>query len=262
MKIWVLSDIHVELTQGWDLPRPGERPNFDVLVVAGDLIPKMERGVAWLCKRITDRPVIYIPGNHEFYGTDIDRTVAKARIAAEGTNIHVMQNDTVDIAGVRFIAATLWTDFDLFGNAPIAMNAALHAMNDYKRIRKKNHEYRLLPRDTLARHMESRVFIASELAKPFAGSRVVVSHHGPHRDALRPGYETDIISAAYTSALEGLMVSASPDLWIYGHVHISDDRMIDRTRVVSNSKGYGPYRPMGLGNWDNPMFDPLLVIEV
>jgi hypothetical protein len=173
-----------------------------------------------------------------------------------------MQNDVVDIAGVRFIAAALWTDFDLFGNTPVAMNAALHAMNDYKRIRKKNHEYRLLPRDTLARHMESRAFIASESAKPFAGPRVVVTHHGPHRRALRPGYETDIVSAAYTSALEELMVSSRPDLWIYGHVQVSDDRIIGRTRVVSNSKGYGPYRSLGLGDWDNLQFNPSFVVEI
>jgi 3',5'-cyclic AMP phosphodiesterase CpdA len=61
MKIWVLSDVHVELTSGWDLPGPGERPDFDVLVMAGDLVPAMERGVNWLRERVTDRPVIYLP---------------------------------------------------------------------------------------------------------------------------------------------------------------------------------------------------------
>jgi 3',5'-cyclic AMP phosphodiesterase CpdA len=46
MRIWEISDIHVELTHGWDLRGPGERPDFDVLVIAGDLIPRMERGEA------------------------------------------------------------------------------------------------------------------------------------------------------------------------------------------------------------------------
>jgi 3',5'-cyclic AMP phosphodiesterase CpdA len=62
-----MSDIHVELTNGWDLPDPAQRPDFDVLVMAGDLVPAMERGVNWLRARVTDRPVIYIPGNHEAY---------------------------------------------------------------------------------------------------------------------------------------------------------------------------------------------------
>ena len=68
MRLWILSDLHLELTRGWDLPSGAARPDFDVLVIAGDLIPNMERGVAWLAERVTDRPVVYIAGNHEFMG--------------------------------------------------------------------------------------------------------------------------------------------------------------------------------------------------
>jgi len=85
MLLWILSDLHVELTRGWDLPPPEARPDFDVLVVAGDLIPRMERGVSWLLERVPDKPVIYVPGNHEAYGCDERRTVEKAMEAAEGT---------------------------------------------------------------------------------------------------------------------------------------------------------------------------------
>ncbi|WPO42871.1 metallophosphoesterase [Tardiphaga sp. 42S5] len=45
MRIWILSDLHLESTRGWDLPPADARPQFDVLVVAGDLITRMERGV-------------------------------------------------------------------------------------------------------------------------------------------------------------------------------------------------------------------------
>jgi metallophosphoesterase superfamily enzyme len=96
----------MEQTRGWDLPRPDDRPHYDVLIIAGDLITRMERGVARLLERVTDRPVIYVGGNHEAYGTDIDRTIEKARVAAAGTNIHVLENDTVEIDGVTFIGAT------------------------------------------------------------------------------------------------------------------------------------------------------------
>src|SRR5258708_38957943 len=83
--LWEVSDLHLELTRGWDLPSAGARPKFDVMVVAGDLIPRMERGVAWLRERVPDRPVIYVPGNHEGYGGDVDRTVEKAKPAPEGS---------------------------------------------------------------------------------------------------------------------------------------------------------------------------------
>ena len=97
MRLWIQSDLHVEPTRGWDLPAADARPRFDVLVVAGDLIPRMERGVAWLRKRIPDRPVIYVPGNHESYGCDVDRTVEKAKQAAEGSKVFVLQNEAIQI---------------------------------------------------------------------------------------------------------------------------------------------------------------------
>lgn len=255
MKLWVLSDIHIELSRGWDLPAPPERPDFDVLVVAGDLMPGMENGVAWLRERVTDKPVVYTPGNHEFWHRDIDRTVAKARAAAKGTNVLVMQNDAVDIGGVRFVGATLWTDFEVFGSAPVAMNAALVGMNDYRRIRKDNYGYRLRPLDTAVRHRESRTFIEAELAKPTAGKRVVVTHHGPLRETLPRGREDELLSAAYSSDLGDLVERSRPEFWIFGHTHESVDLTVGATRLVSNAKGYGLVP-------ENKSFDPAFTIEI
>jgi hypothetical protein len=75
VRIWPISDVHLESSHGWDLPSGDARPSFDAMVLAGDLVPRMERGVKWLLERVPDRPVIYVPGNHEAYGTDIDRTL-------------------------------------------------------------------------------------------------------------------------------------------------------------------------------------------
>jgi hypothetical protein len=164
----------------------------------------MERGVRWLIERVPDKPCIYVPGNHEFYGCDIDRTVEKARAAAAGTNVHVMQDDTVTIGGITFLGATLWTDFDLFGDPDYAMATAGETMNDYRKIRMRSYELRLRPKNTLKRHMVSRDFIARELRK--GGRRhVVVTHMGPHPGAARRGFERDISSAAYTSDLSALI---------------------------------------------------------
>lgn len=67
------------------------------MVVAGDLIPRAERGVRWLLERVQDRPVVYVMGNHEAYGTDIQRTLEKAKAAAAGMNVHVLENETVRV---------------------------------------------------------------------------------------------------------------------------------------------------------------------
>lgn len=258
MRLWIMSDLHLELTRGWDLPPVGARPDYDVLVIAGDLVTRMERGVAWLLARVTSRHVIYVGGNHEAYGTDIDRTLEKARAAAAGTNVHVLENEGITIDGVTFLGAVGWTDFNLFGDPERAMRAAGDVMNDYRKIRIDNYSRRLRPAHTLARHMETRAFLQRELSKVKTGPRVVViTHHGFHAEAVRLGHERELISAAYASdaAIEGA------DLWIYGHTHEHRDFQVGpETRVVSNGKGYGPWSKNE--TWENPDFDPHFVIEI
>jgi len=278
--LWILSDLHVELTRGWDLPSGAERPQFDVLVVAGDLIPRAELGVKWLRERVTDRPVIYVMGNHEAYGTDIQRTLEKAKAAAAGTNVHVLENETARVGDVTFAGATLWTDFALNGDAHRAMLVAAHRMNDYKKIRIAAYRQPFLPHHSLTRHLKSRAFLKIEMRKPRGGPLVVVTHHAPIPSRARrlglydPGArlsDEEVLTAAYRSALGSLMwpepvANGRPelrpaDLWVYGHTHESEDTVIGATRVVSNAKGYGPWPPQQRA-WDNPHFDPNLVIEI
>jgi Icc-related predicted phosphoesterase len=261
VKLWIQSDLHMELTRGWDLPAAGDRPNYDVLVIAGDLTTRMERGVAWLLERVTDRHVVYIAGNHEFYGCDIDRTVEKARALAAGTNVHVLQNETVEINGVIFIGATFWTDFNLFGDVDRAMTAAAEFMNDYRKIRVGRYAYRLRPQHTLLRHQESRDFIANELRKPKVGRRVVVTHMAPHPSAIHDAFNEEITSAAYASDCSDLL-AMGVDAWIYGHTHDSRQfRVGNDTLLVTNQKGYGPWPPNEL-TWENREFDQHFVIEI
>jgi predicted phosphodiesterase len=259
LRLWIMSDLHLESTRGWDLPAVGDRPNFDVLVIAGDLIPRAERGVAWILERV-DRPAVFVCGNHESYGCDIDRTVEKARALAAGTNVHILQNDTVQIGDVTFIGATFWTDFNLFGDPGRAMIAAAEFMNDYRKIRVGRYVYRLRPSHTLQRHKQSREFIAHELRKPKTGPRVVVTHMGPHPSAISPAFAEEITSAAYSSDASDLL-AMGVDAWIYGHTHDTRDEMIGNARLITNAKGYGPWPPKEL-TWDNPNFDPNFVIEI
>lgn len=264
MLLWILSDLHVELTRGWDPPTDDARLQFDVMFVAGDLIPRAERGVRWLLERVQDRPVVYVMGNHEAYGTDIQRTLEKAKAAAAGANVHVLENETVRIGDVTFAGATLWTDFALNGDAYRAMMVAADRMNDYKKVRIAAYRRRFLPHHGLTRHLKSRAFLEAEMRKPRSGKLVVVSHHAPHPSAARtlpdPPTPDEILSAAYRSDLTALMRPTSDDgpgapnpvdLWINGHTHESEDTVIGATRIVSNAKGYGPWPPQQRG-WDNP----------
>ncbi|GLR89741.1 metallophosphoesterase [Bradyrhizobium iriomotense] len=275
MRLWTMSDVHVELTRGWDLPSGEARPHFDVLVVAGDLVPRAERGVRWLLERVPDRPVIYVMGNHEAYGVDVDRTHEKAKAAAAGTNVHALENETVRIDGVTFACCTLWTDFALFGDPRRAMAVAADKMNDFRKIRTSRYVERFRPIHALAKHQHSRAFLEAELRKPrgIDEKLVVVTHHAPYPGDLAlsdPPTSDEILSAAYRSDLTALMSRAPddgrgalrpPNLWIYGHTHESFDLLVGETRVVSNAKGYGPW-PGQQRTWDNENFDQNLVIEI
>ncbi|WP_019197322.1 metallophosphoesterase [Afipia birgiae] len=259
MLLWILSDIHLESSSGWDLPAPDLRPQFDVLIVAGDLITRMERGLAWLRARITDRPVIYVSGNHEGYGADWKVTIEKARAAATGSNVRVLENESCVIANVTFAAATLWTDFNLFGDRQRAMAYAGGVMNDYKRIRKRYYQYRLQPQDTLAANRETREFFANVVRTKTTKKVCAISHHGPAPATAKLGTENALISAAYVNG-EYKELMRGIDTWIYGHTHETRDFMIGGTRVVTNAKGYGPtsFDPI----WENLNFDPTFTIEI
>jgi hypothetical protein len=140
----------------------------------------------------------------EAYGTDIDVTVAKARAAAKGTKVFVLQNEMQNIDGVDFLGCTMWSDFNLFGDRHSAMTAAGAMMNDYRRIRVDNYRRRLQPRDTLARHNESVAFLRNELARSKGSRQVVVTHTKPIAEDLyrktADGYP-DLIQASYSSDL-------------------------------------------------------------
>jgi Icc-related predicted phosphoesterase len=80
-----------------------------------------------------------------------------------------------------------------------------------------------------------------------------VSHHAPIPNAFDDGSARAHVASAYASDLRQLIQKHQPDLWIFGHTHVSCDIKIGATRVVSNSKGYGG---------QNEAFDPVFMVEI
>jgi len=274
VRLWIMSDLHLELTRGWDLPGRDDRPDFDVLVIAGDLVPRMERGVRWLLERVPDKPVIYTAGNHEFYGTDVQWTMEKAKEAALGTNVYVLQDETLEIGDVTFAGATLWTDFAINGDAHRGMAVAGDRMNDFKKIWTGRYVERFRPPHALASHRRSRAFLETELRQDRPGPLVVVTHHAPvpeisdepggsgNDPTLDPAYRSDLTALMVPGPDDGRGALRPADLWVFGHTHESFDAVIGETRVVSNAKGYGPWLPDQQRTWDNPHFNEKLIIEI
>ena len=245
MKIQILSDLHTEFT---DFSPPDV--SADIVILAGDIGVGLG-GLDWAVKRFGENPVIYVPGNHEFYRHSTD-LVDELRANAPA-NIYVLDNDVIELFGVRFLGATLWTDFELFGDAEFAMHHAASSMNDFVSIR---HDGRIFtPADSVELHWTSKRWLNKKLRSPFVGPTVVVTHHLPAAGSIAKRYASDPLSAAFGSRLEDVIRTHSPELWIHGHTHVPCDYVLGSTRVVCNPRGYP-------GESDSSGFNPALMIEL
>jgi Icc-related predicted phosphoesterase len=256
--ILVLSDLHLEGRPCWRLP--DTLPPFDVAVFPGDIAETPRAAVEMMAAApgLAGRPVLYVPGNHEFFSGDIDDRIAGGRAAAQGTNVRLLNREVACVAGTRFIGAILWTDYALQGHPERAMEVAASGMYDHRLITTGGRNFE--PRAALARHRADLAFIESELGKPFDGPTVVVTHHAPHPRSVHEKYAGSVLSSAFASDLTAVIERGRPDLWIHGHTHASADYRIGITRIVCNPKGYGP--KIRGGDFDNREFREGFMMEV
>ncbi|HVS78210.1 MAG TPA: metallophosphoesterase [Steroidobacteraceae bacterium] len=251
MRIRVLSDLHLEF-QDWCPPDV----EADLVVLAGD-IHSGARGVEWARRRFPFLPILYVPGNHEFYGRDMQDTLSDLQKAGRRFAVHVLDGRGVMIGGVRFLGATLWTDFALHGadarSLRRAMSDARYGMSDFSVIR---HGARGIfqPEHARAMHLEQVCWIRERLTDDFRGPAVLVSHHLPHPRSIHRKYWGSTLNPSFASDLSHLM-GPPIALWIHGHTHESCDYVEGGTRIVCNPRGYGPFEL-------NAAFDPILTVEV
>jgi len=279
MKIDLISDVHLEFG---DLPIEN-RNGADVLVMAGDICvsedlhnhaeddsvhlgkqAKSAQTYRAFFRRVCEQypNVIYVMGNHEHYHGKFDqsRDIFLTEFERMGLPIRLLERETVEINGVTFIGSTLWTDFN--SNNPISMYECQSMMNDYRIIRVAKDGYRRLrPQDTLDEHIKNKNYI-KETLKSTKGPVVVVGHHAPSLQSVKPKYENEFhLNGAYRSNLDEIML-AYPNiiLWVHGHTHEVFDYEIGYTRVVCNPRGYVNYER---GSHESEPYYPMTIeIEV
>ena len=263
IRLLILSDLHLEHRPSWSLPDGS--PDFNVAIFAGDIAGSPREAVEILLTQpaLAKRPIVYVPGNHEFHGGEIEARLSEGCAATVGTRVNMLDRETVVINGARFIGAILWTDYDFFpGIKDEAMIYAAKSLEDHRaiRIRRGARSLAFTPADALARHVADLAYIESELARPFAGPTVVVTHHAPHRKSVAFEHLDNMLTAAYVSDLSATIERGKPRLWAHGHTHASFDYEVGGCRIVCNPEGYclgdrGPEK-------ENPKFNERLVIEV
>lgn len=252
MKLHILSDLH--LGQGaFVLPAT----DADVIILAGD-IARPPEAVAWASK--LGKPVLYVLGNHEFYGGSIEDTAARFKALSAGSDVRLLDDESAVIGNVRFLGSTLWTDFMLLGEGQqreVAIADAVRYMRDYSRIKIGEPQAVLQPKDTAERFQRHAAWLAGELARPHDGPTVVITHHAPSTGSIHPRFEGSMLNPCFVSRAEHLLGADRARLWIHGHTHDSFDYTVNGTRVVCNPRGY----PLEGVN-ENAAFDPGFVVVI
>lgn len=267
MKIQIVSDLHLEFS---DINIQNQN-SADVLILGGDimlsekvLLPESEYGIRFrdFLKRVSFQfpHVIYIAGNHEFYGGYWVKSLEKLRAAcAIHDNVYFLERDTKVINDVVFVGGTLWTDMNKFD--PLTLHAVRDMMNDYRTINNDEKGYtKLKPADTCQRHKETRQYIEHVVKENKDKIVVVVGHHTPSFQSCHEAYRSDhIMNGAYHSDLTDIMLdNPNIKLWTHGHTHHCFDYVIGDCRVVCNPRGY-----QQTSGWsEDTGWDPNKIVEI
>ncbi len=253
MRCHYLSDLHLE-SQNVDV----SFPKGDLLILAGDLCharcldPGLDRGPTdryaadqrGRVHRFLDAAranfahVLLVAGNHEFYDGIFEDTPALLRRHLD--RVTVLDNETVEIGGMRFFGSTFWTDFD--GRSSDALDAVRRRMGEYFFV--KCHRgvpasplTRFRPEDAWQAHEAARAALLTAVAaspKPL----VVITHHAPSRQGLNPTFAGNGLDPAYASGLDEMIAGFdNVPVWVHGHTHIVRSYQIGRTDVHTNAPG-------------------------
>lgn len=266
LKIQLASDLHLEfLAQQHPNYKVIEPADADLLVLAGD-IHNRTRAISVF--KNWPVPVVYVCGNHEYYGQNADKLIVRLRAAAAGTRVHFLENEEFHFAGVRFLGCSLWTDYKLHGASTVsaAMQDAQTSLPDHDIIRTT--EGKFTPAHALALHEASRAWLEQKLDEVHDGPTVVVTHFAPHSASIHPWYLGNALNPASISDLTPLMGKAQ--LWLHGHVHTSCRYDVIgpnglATTVVANPAGYPENRRFRDPNnisLQNEFFNRRLVVEI
>jgi hypothetical protein len=195
-----------------------------------------------------------VPGNHEFYGSSLAGTVAELKRLCAGSLVRVLDNEALELGGVRFLGSTLWSDFRLCGEgAPreAAMREARRFMRDFERIES------FTPEASARLFARNAAWLEYQFARPYAGATVVITHHAPSPKSIHARFAGSPLNACFVSDAERLVDGRRCVLWIHGHTHDSFDYRLNGTRVLCNPRGYAKG-----GVNENARFDPGLVLDL
>lgn len=237
MKIQYISDLHLEfqpeIMEQFEISKEA-----DILVFAGDIVtmPKdLELFFAIIRNKNEYIPILYIPGNHEYYGHIISFADTEYEDICDKYGVDYF-NNTYDVyKDTLFIGSTLYSDL----SGPLdALNVSL-GLNDF-RIVYKYGRTQITAEDWQQIFNNSVSLIELGLRVANVKKKVVITHFSPSINAAEKFSQRTAISAGFRSDLSYLFHDYEIDCWIYGHTHNPVDLNLNGCQLVSNQLGY-PY---------------------
>lgn len=231
MKILLGSDLHLEFKSQLALP---PLPEYDIAVLAGD-IHMGTSGIGWAMDKMDpNKPVLYVPGNHEYYRQDylelqrmFDRT---------WDNIHVLNPGIFEFQGWRFTGATLWGPLVLEGYREYSPEQYEKAISDFMVINVGDQKLTGPMMQLVNAHDAN--FIEESLAESKL-KNIVITHFLPSQECIVPFYVGNALNPYFCNDLDYIMLEYEPELWLFGHTHTRMDRVHSSgTRMICNPKGY------------------------
>jgi Calcineurin-like phosphoesterase len=258
LKIQLLSDLHLE-SETFD---PEPHPQANVLVLAGDIDSTwraLERFEHWPV------PVIFVAGNHEFDGRELDDAwpALRARCAQFGLTLlerEALVINAPDGRRVRFLGTVRWCDFNVFG--PSRLESALRAGRYFQRVMGATQHGALFDAEAVRLEaLDCRQWLASALAEDAKGrwdTTVAITHFAPSLQSADPRYGKQSGTASFCNADDNLLPGAA--LWLHGHLHCRHDYRVMHadgrsTRVVSQARGLADKR-------ETDSYDVMKLIEL
>lgn len=251
MQIQLISDIHIERGFNYRLIKNN---GSDVLVLAGDV----GVGVS-LTSRVLQHfsdiypYVVYVFGNHEFYSTEMDQTKTQVKEAVQHlNNVHILDASSVVINGVKFVGATLWTNFN--NGDPAVIWESGRYISDFQYIRKNGKSF--TPMDAITEFTRDAAFIKNEVTTTSDMQCVVVTHFLPSLACVAPQYKDGGNLNYYFASELGNFIAMMNNVpyWMFGHTHSKIDVTIGNTKCIANPYGYHNLE-MSVTNSDHPILN-------
>lgn len=236
MKIQYASDLHLEFSDNYSyLKRNPLKPVGDILVLPGDIgylnDDNYGKHPFWDWASENYKQVIVAIGNHELYKYYDLANMPHGLVCSIRDNVKCYYDAVVRIENVDFIISTLW--------ARIKLEEAYiteRGVSDFHRILFNG---ATLTWDNFNReHDKCFRFIQDKVAKSTAVHIIVVTHHVPSFQLASPDFAGSKINGAFTVELEQYIETSPVEYWIYGHSHRNIDKVIGKTKCVSNQLGY------------------------